>query len=151
MKNSSTQNTQTIQSKPLIEILKDHNLTPVELAKSLGINTGQIYRWNKNGILKTNPHFRTLKKLFPELQPKDTRARLNGDEDLRSYNKRPNTPLVLDDVDMPSYVEQEFKSTLHPNIKFKDEWGLPYVPVEKRDRDWYEKRKELPKKKGIKW
>lgn len=152
MKNTSNQTTTTTrQSKTLLEIIKEHNLKPGDVAKAMDISISQIYQWSKKGILKTNPHFITLKKMFPELQAKDTKAKNNGDEDQRSYNTRPKRSLDLKDTNLPSYIEPKFKSTIHPSIRFKDEWGLPYVPVEKRDKEWSEKRKNIPKKKGIKW
>lgn len=152
MKNTSRKTTTTIrQSKTLLEIIKDHQLKPGDIAKAMDISVSQIYHWNKKGILKTNPHYPTLKKLFPELQAKDTKAKNNGDEDLRSYNMRPKTSLELEDSNLPSYIEPKFRSTENPSIRFKDDWGLPYVPVEKRDKEWFEKRRNLPKKKGVKW
>lgn len=138
--------------KSLLDIIKEKGLKPSDIAKQLDISTSQIYQWNKKGISQNNPHYYKLKEIIPEIIPKEPKLRLDEKYDLRSGNSRPKKELILKDTDIPSYQEKEFKSKLHPKINFKDEWGLPYVPVDKRDNEWYEKRKNLPKiERKIKW
>lgn len=139
----------------LLDILNKYNIKPADLAKDLDVNTGQIYQWNKNGILKTNPHYPTLKKAFPELEGKESKRRLNGEEDKRSFNTTKKHTLELKDIDLPSYKEDEFISEHIIRVPgLLDDWGLPYVKVADRDREWYDKRKNLPKidwNKKIRW
>ena len=96
--------------------MKKRGITTVDLAKQLKINTGQIYYWNKHGILATNPHFKALKEIIPEIQPREPTTKLNEQEDGRCRSGRKQKQLNLTETDLPNYKEPEFKSTLFPKI-----------------------------------
>lgn len=100
----------------ILDIMKQTNLTVTDLAKKLQISTSQIHRWNRNGISKNNPHFYKLKEILPEIQPKEERITIKGEEDKRSKIKRKQKQLNLTETDIPSYQEPEFKSTTFPKI-----------------------------------
>ena len=133
----------------LLEIIKKHNMKPGDIAIELGINTGQIYQWNKKGILISNPHYKKLKKLLPELEGKDTSIRKSdGKDDLRTNNKRPHSKLTLTESSLPSYVEPKFVSTINNEIYFKDTDGKPYVKVNNRDKTKEKELNEIAYKKA---
>lgn len=133
----------------LLEIIKKHNMKPGDIAIQLGINTGQIYQWNKKGILKSNPHYKKLKEILPEVIPKDTSIRKSdGQDDLRFNNKRPNKKLTLTESEIPSYVEPKFVSTINNEIYFKDTDGKPYVKVNNRNKTKEKELKEIAYKKA---
>lgn len=94
-------------------------MKPSDLAIILNVNTGQIYQWNKKGISANNRHFPAIKRMFPEIVPKEVTIKGDGSEDLRTFSGRNKKELHLTDTDLPSYVEPEFVSTLFPNIKFR--------------------------------
>lgn len=135
----------------LLDILKKYNIKASELAKELNVNPGQIYQWNKNGILSSNKHAQILKQKFPELVLKEPKLTKTGKEDKRAYNsgRHKKTQLNLKETDIPSYIEPEYK---HHNDLYiptlLDEYGLPYVNVRDRDEKWYQERKN---KKLMDW
>ena len=99
-----------------MEILKICGMTPATLAQKLDVNTGQVYKWNKQGISKHNPHFKKLKEILPEVQPKEELLRKDGEKDGRYRCGRKRKKLELTDTELPSYEEKEFESTLFPKI-----------------------------------
>ena len=101
----------------LIELLKINNISITDFAKELGVSVTQIRRWDKNGILETNPHWNKLHCKFPSLKPKPSRITKKGTNDKRGRDGH-KKQLKLTDTSLPSYVEPEFKSSRFPNIKF---------------------------------
>ena len=84
----------------LIEIIKKHNMTVSEVTRKLGTNSKQVYRWNKDGILKSNKYYPILKEMFPELEgkePKNNYASKSG--------PKPKE-LHLTDTDVPPPPEE---------------------------------------------
>ena len=105
--------------KTLLEHMRCRKISTAQLAKLLDVSVSQIYTWNRKGISKNNKHFRKLKELIPEVQPKEERITAKGEEDKRYKAGTKKKKLVLTDTDIPSYVEPEFESSLFPKIKFK--------------------------------
>lgn len=102
----------------LIELLKINNISITDFAKELGVSVTQIRRWDKEGILETNPNWNKIHYKFPSLKPKPPRTTKNGLDDKRGQSGRPKRQLKLTDTSLPSYAEAEFKSSRFPNIKF---------------------------------
>lgn len=61
----------------LLEIAKKHNLKAWQLANLCDVNITQIYKWNKNGISKDNPHWETLAYILPELEHTGSNKKCN--------------------------------------------------------------------------
>lgn len=89
-----------------------------ELANTLDVSTSQIYKWNREGISKYNPHFKKIKEIFPEIQPKQQLIKKNGEEDGRYRSGRKKQQrLTLNKEEIIEFSkEKEFKSTLFPKI-----------------------------------
>lgn len=100
-------------------LLRRNGWTPADLAKKLDISVSQIYNWNRNGISRHNPHFRKLKQILPEIQPKEERITKKGEEDQRYKAGRKKKKLNLTDTDLSNYKEPERKSDLFPKIYIK--------------------------------
>jgi len=56
----------------IVGIIKEHGCTVKEIAQKLGINTRTIYYWNREGIVKSNKYYPTLKEMFPELEGRES-------------------------------------------------------------------------------
>ena len=102
----------------LIELLKINNISITDFAKELGVSVTQIRRWDKEGILETNPHWNKIHCRFPSIKPKPSRITKKGTDDKRGQSGRPKQQPKLTDTSIPSYAEAEFKSSRFPNIKF---------------------------------
>ena len=99
----------------LIEIIKQHGYTVSEITKILGTNSKQIYRWNKEGILKSNQYYPILKEMFPELEgkePKNNHASKSGPKPKEVH---------LTDTDISPPPEEIPTSSPFPKIK----WNKP--------------------------
>lgn len=99
-----------------MELMKIHGLTVADLAKALDISISQVYTWNRKGISKHNPHFKKLKQLIPEVQPKEELVTKDGKEDLRYKAGRKKKQLKLTETDLPSYQEKKRRSAIFPKI-----------------------------------
>lgn len=97
------------------EIMKMRNITVKELASTLDVSTSQIYKWNREGISRHNPHFYKLKEILPEVQPKEPLLTKQGEEDqrYRAGRKRIKSTLSITDSETK---EKEFESALFPKI-----------------------------------
>ena len=93
----------------------NHGMTISQLAKVLDVSVSQIYNWNRNGISKHNPHFRKLKEILPEVQPKEERLTKYGEEDKRYNSGRKKKQLHLTDTNQPGYKEPE-RQSIFPKI-----------------------------------
>ena len=92
------------------------NLTVRDLADILDVSVSQIYKWDREGISKYNPHYTKLKTILPEVQPKVQKTKKNGEEDGRYRSGRKRNKLVLKDSVTPQNTEKEFESALFPKI-----------------------------------
>ena len=102
-----------------MNLMKKRKITTIDLANKLNISTSQIYQWNKKGIPATNPHYKQLKELIPELQPRAETLKTNGQKDGRYKSGRKPKQLHLTETTLPDYKEPEFKSTVFPKIIYK--------------------------------
>lgn len=103
----------------LLELMKLNNISVSQLAKELNVATSQIYKWNREGILESNPYFPRLKRRFPSLLPKKPKITQKGIEDKRNNNGRPKKELILRDTNVQTPKEKKFKSELLPNITIR--------------------------------
>ena len=92
------------------------NITVRELANILDVSVSQIYKWNREGISKYNPHYKKLKEILPEIQPKIQKTKKNGEEDGRYRSGRKRNKLILENITTPQNTEKEFESVLFPKI-----------------------------------
>ncbi len=102
-------------------VLKINNVKPSDLAKELDVSLTQIYKWDKEGISKDNPHWEEIHRKFPGIPPKEPKKTKKGLKDKRSKSGKKKKKLILTETDLPSYKEPEFKSKRYPNIRFEED------------------------------
>ena len=103
----------------ILDMIRDQKLTVTEVAKRCNVAVSQIYTWNRQGISRHNPHFDTLQKLLPGVQPKEILLKQNGEEDGRYKSGRKKKKLKLSDTDTSFKHTEEITSTLFPTITIK--------------------------------
>lgn len=103
----------------ILELIKTNGLTVLEIAKELDVATSQIYYWNRNGISENNKHYLKLKKLLPQLEPKATTVKLNGEEDGRYKAGRKPKQLNLFETNVEKPKPLTRTSTFFPRIKIR--------------------------------
>jgi len=104
----------------LIYVLKQNKMKPGDLAKELGVSLSQIYKWDKEGISEDNPHWNEIHKRFPGIPPKQPKLTKKKLKDGRGRAGRKKKKLTLQETNLPSYQEPQFKSKRFPNISFED-------------------------------
>ena len=103
----------------LLDLMKSQGLTIIDLAKDLDVSVSQIYKWNREGISINCKHYRNLKRLIPQVTPKEITLTKNGEEDGRvrsGRDKNKFTPVQ----ETNSYQEEDFQSTLFPKIVIRN-------------------------------
>ena len=99
----------------LLDLMKKHRISTIDLSKLLDVNVSQIYKWNREGISINCKHYLKLKQILPELEPKEVLLTKSGKEDgrYRAGRKRKNK-IETDEQTMTT--ENPHKSVLFPTI-----------------------------------
>ena len=105
--------------KRLLDLLKEKNLTPADLANVLDVPITRIYQWNKNGLSINSPYFDPLIEIIPEFEPNnDTSKRC-----LRRGGKR-------DELDSKVESDTMIIPQLRECMKYRDDLRLPNYELE---------------------
>ena len=96
--------------------MKLGQISIVDLSKKLDVPVPQIYKWNREGISINCKHYLKLKKMFPDLEPKEILLTKQGKEDERyKAGRKKKDAIPLTDT-FPKYREPKHNSTLFPTI-----------------------------------
>ena len=95
--------------------MKMSGISTIDLSKTLDVSVSQIYKWNREGISINCKHYLALKKILPELEPKEVLLTKSGKEDGR-YRAGRKRKSAVEINEKPSTPENPHKSVLFPNI-----------------------------------
>ena len=103
----------------LLDLMTNQGLSITDLAKELDVSVSQIYKWNREGISINCKHYLALKRLIPQVIPKEITVTKAGEEDGRVRSGR-SKKKYTDELENGNSPEKEFKSVLFPKIIIKN-------------------------------